>query len=63
MRLSKRVRWVDHAPVARTIGDLYFRLTYPSGYHQWIRVIGGKSVGYWLKHLLNETNANEVEAI
>jgi len=64
-RLSRRVRWIDHRPVAVTVGDLYFEVVMENGTVTWARVLRGARtrIAWWMNHLLTFTNAREVTNI
>jgi len=64
-RLSKRVRWIDHKPVALTAGDLYFEVEMPDGTKQWARVVGGspRLRLWWMHRILNRTEAVQVSEV
>ena len=68
-RLSRRVKWI-RKPTMYQSGFLYFRLTMPlvlntnhGDDHSQYASVRGVQRRYWLDHLLNYTNAVEVEII
>lgn len=64
-RLSNRVRWIDHKPVAYVVGDLYYEVEMSDGTTRWARVVRGSSAlrSWWACRILNRTNAARVTEV
>lgn len=63
--LSKRVRWVEHRPIAITVGNLYFEVEMPNGKVQYAYVVNGAPSlrSWWACRILNGTDAVRVTEV
>jgi hypothetical protein len=58
------VKWTNNPPICRVVGDLHYRVTFPSGiYYAVVRQASTKRRSWWAFKILDNTLATEVEEV